>query len=78
MDTTRYPDRLLRDADACAMLGRSRAKFRSQVRAGELPQPVRDGNMTFWRQSELLAVIERMAAARDGAAHDAPTVANDA
>lgn len=65
MDTSRYPDRLLRDREASDMLGRSRAKFRAQVRAGELPQPVRDGNMTFWRQSELLAVIEALAAARD-------------
>jgi predicted DNA-binding transcriptional regulator AlpA len=47
------------------MLGRSRAKFRAQVKAGELPAPVRDGNMTRWRQSELLAVIEKLAAERD-------------
>jgi predicted DNA-binding transcriptional regulator AlpA len=65
MDNQRYADRLLRDTEACAMLARSRAKFRAQVRAGELPQPVRDGCMTRWRESELLAVIERLAAQRD-------------
>ena len=64
----RYPDRLLLDYEAAELLGRSRAKFRADVRAGRLPQPVRDGNMTRWRMTELLAYIERLTAERDAAA----------
>lgn len=62
-----FPDRLLRDYEAAEMLGRSRATFRQQVKRGELPAPVRDGKLTLWRQSELVAVIERLVAERDKA-----------
>jgi predicted DNA-binding transcriptional regulator AlpA len=66
-------DKLLKDNEAAELLGRSRAKFRAQVRAGELPPPVRDGNMTRWRKSELLAVIARLAAERDATSKKAAT-----
>lgn len=63
--TTQYPDRLLRDYEAAAVLGRSRSMFRREVREGRLPPPLRDGNMSRWRQSEILGVIERLTAERD-------------
>lgn len=63
---TAFPDRLMRDFEAATMLGRSRAQFREQVRLGQLPRPIKDGKLSLWRQSELMEVIERLAAQRDG------------
>ncbi|SNS03225.1 transcriptional regulator, AlpA family [Humidesulfovibrio mexicanus] len=30
------------------------------VKSGRFPQPVRNGSMTFWRGSDLLALVEHM------------------
>jgi predicted DNA-binding transcriptional regulator AlpA len=63
-----FPDRLLRDYEAATMLGRSRAQFRHEVSLGTLPPPIRSGKLSLWRQSEMLEIIDNLAAQRDEAA----------
>lgn len=38
----------------------SAATWWAGVKAGRFPKPVRNGSMTFWRGSDLLALIESM------------------
>lgn len=41
--------RLIDESSAAAYLGRSRTRFRDQVAAGALPQPItRNGNRRLW------------------------------
>lgn len=40
--------------DVCA------ATWWGGVKSGRFPKPVRSGNMTFWRGSDLLALVDRL------------------
>jgi hypothetical protein len=45
----RLTPRLIDESSAAAYLGRSRTRFREQVEAGALPQPItRNGNRRLW------------------------------
>jgi len=50
---------LLRDHEACKMLGCSRATFWRRVKDGTLPQPVKIGHMSRFPASEIMQVIEQ-------------------
>ena len=57
-------NRLLDSREAARLLGLSLSHFRRLYRAGRLPKPVRIGvRICGFRQSELLAAIDRRAAA---------------
>jgi predicted DNA-binding transcriptional regulator AlpA len=62
------PALLLSDHAAAALLGISRATFWRRVNDRTLPPPLRLGGVTRWRRSELVAAIERAAAARQATA----------
>lgn len=62
------PAVLLSDFSASALMGVSRATLWRRVASGEFPRPIKLGGRTLWRRDELLAVIERATAERDGAA----------
>lgn len=51
-------DPLIRDGDAAALLGCSKATFWRRVADGTIPRPVKIGGMSRWPQSEILEVIE--------------------
>jgi predicted DNA-binding transcriptional regulator AlpA len=58
-------DRLLiRDADAAALLGCSKATFWRRVADGTVPRPIKIGGTSRWLTSEILAVIQRAEARR--------------
>lgn len=59
-------DTLIRDTDAAALLGCSKATFWRRVADGTIPAPVRIGGMTRWPRSEIVAVIEQAKARRVG------------
>ena len=60
------PAELMSDQSSAAWLGLSRATFWRRVADGTLPRPIRLGGRTLWRRSELRAVIDNLAAERDG------------
>ena len=60
------PAELMSDQPSAAWLGLSRATFWRRVADGTLPRPIRLGGRTLWRRSELRAVIDNLAAERDG------------
>jgi len=60
-------DPLIRDKDAARMIGGSVATFWRRVGDGTIPRPIKIGNMSRWRQSEIEAVIQRAAAEREAA-----------
>lgn len=45
---------LIKDKDAAAMLDMGRSTFWANVKAGNLPQPVKIGGLTRWRVADLL------------------------
>lgn len=49
---------LLREKDACTILGISRATLWRRVKDGTIPQPVKIGGATRFPSSEILHVIE--------------------
>ncbi|RVD11631.1 AlpA family transcriptional regulator [Mesorhizobium sp. M2A.F.Ca.ET.029.05.1.1] len=59
-----HPDPLLKDVEAAAILGISKAGFWRRVKDRTVPQPIKIGAMSRWPQSEILAVIECAKAAR--------------
>jgi predicted DNA-binding transcriptional regulator AlpA len=57
-------DVLIRDADAAALLGCSKATFWRRVADGTIPRPIKIGGMSRWLKSEILDVIRRAEARR--------------
>ncbi|WP_439524656.1 helix-turn-helix transcriptional regulator [Marivita sp.] len=60
-------DRLLRDIEAAAIIGVSKATWWRRVADGTMPQPIRIGSITRWKLSEIAAAIERLAKERPDA-----------
>jgi len=58
-------DPLIKDGEAAAMLGCSKATFWRRVADGTIPRPVKIGGMSRWPQSEIVTVIEQAIAQRD-------------
>lgn len=59
------PERLLRLKQVLAPAGPvpfGKSKWWDGVRKGDYPQPVRHGRVTAWRESDIRALIERIAA----------------
>ena len=56
---------LLRERDACSVLGISRATLWRRVKDGTIPQPVKIGGASRFPRSEIIHVIE-VAMARRG------------
>jgi len=63
-----HHDPLLRDVEACEILGISKPTFWRWVRAGTLPKPLKLGSLSRWPRSDMTKFIERAAQERDGAA----------
>lgn len=59
---------LLSDLGVAAMLGCSRPTVWRRVADGTLPKAIKIGGLTRWPRDEIIAVIERAKAARDGEA----------
>lgn len=58
-----HPEQRLTAVQAMRLTGRGRSKFYSDVEAGKLPKPERDGpNFVRWRAGDLLAALDAMAA----------------
>jgi predicted DNA-binding transcriptional regulator AlpA len=62
-DTT-LPE-LMSDRAAAELLGMSRATLWKLSGLGQLPRPVKIGNMTRWRRDEVYGVIDAATSARD-------------
>ncbi|TNF12797.1 MAG: helix-turn-helix domain-containing protein [Rhodobacteraceae bacterium] len=60
-------DPLIRDAEAAMMLGCSKATFWRRVADGTIPQAIKIGGMSRWRQSDIEGVIARAEAQRRSA-----------
>jgi predicted DNA-binding transcriptional regulator AlpA len=58
-------DRLIRDAQGAEILGCSKATWWRRVADGTLPKPIKIGGMSRWKLSELLDVIDRLAAIQE-------------
>jgi len=56
---------LLTDRAVAELLGMSRATLWKLSRLGQLPRPVKIGNMTRWRRDEVYGVIDAVTSARD-------------
>jgi excisionase family DNA binding protein len=56
---------LLRDREACKLLGCSRATLWRRVQDGTLPAPIKIGHMSRFVASEILEAIERAKLDRD-------------
>lgn len=69
------PPMLLKDGEAAALLGMSRATLWRRSKFGELPKPIKIAGQTRWRREELVAAIERAAAQREGSTAFAQTAA---
>lgn len=58
-------DRLLRVTDIIGgkgdapMIPMSKASFFRAVKRGDIPKPVKIGQSSFWRESDIVAVINR-------------------
>jgi hypothetical protein len=58
--------RLIDESSAAAYLGRSRTRFRDQVEAGALPQPVtRNGNRRLWDRHLLDRYVDALSGLAD-------------
>jgi predicted DNA-binding transcriptional regulator AlpA len=53
--------RLLKDTEAAAAIGVSKATWWRRVADGTMPQPIRIGSITRWKLSEIAAAIEKLA-----------------
>jgi predicted DNA-binding transcriptional regulator AlpA len=58
-------DQLLRDHEAAAVLGCSKATLWRRVADGTIPKPVKIGGMSRWPRSEIVTVIEIAKNARE-------------
>ena len=63
VDTTK-PE-LLPDRAVAELLGMSRATLWKLSRLGQIPRPVKIGNMTRWRRDEIYGVIDAATSTRD-------------
>jgi len=61
-------DRLLTSKEVCKILGRSHASLYRDIAVGLIPAPVKLGASSRWPASEILAVVEKAKAQRDGEA----------
>ena len=52
-------DRLLRVSEVASMLGISPRKIWRMKNTGELPEPIKLGNSTRWRHSDIVEFINR-------------------
>lgn len=57
---------LIRDTEAAALLGCSKATFWRRVADKTIPQPVKIGGTSRWPLSEIIGVIETAKAKRAG------------
>lgn len=63
-----HDDPLLRDVEACEILGISKPTFWRWVRAGTLPKPLKLGSLSRWPRSDMTKFIQRAASQRETAA----------
>jgi predicted DNA-binding transcriptional regulator AlpA len=56
--------RLVRDTEAAAIIGVSKATWWRRVADGTMPQPIRIGSVTRWKVSEIVTAIEKLAKKR--------------
>jgi len=63
-----HHDPLLRDVEACKILGISKPTFWRWVRVGILPKPVKLGSKSRWPRSDMSKFIERAFLERETAA----------
>lgn len=61
LDSASAAMRLIRDTEAAAVLGCSRASVWALVKAGTIPAPLKIGSMARWRLSDIQSVIDRAA-----------------
>lgn len=59
--------RLVKDTEAAAIIGVSKATWWRRVADGTMPQPIRIGSITRWKLSEIAAAIEKLANERPSA-----------
>ncbi|WP_372921731.1 helix-turn-helix transcriptional regulator [Roseovarius sp.] len=62
--TTQASFRLVKDTEAAATIGVSKATWWRRVADGTMPQPIRIGSITRWKLSEIAAAIEKLAKER--------------
>lgn len=53
--------RLVKDTEAAAIIGVSKATWWRRVADGTMPQPIRIGSITRWKLSEIAAAVEKLA-----------------
>lgn len=57
-------ERLLSVKAVCTALDMHRATLYRKIKAGEIPQPLKDGPRSKWPESEIQPYIERLKAQR--------------
>ena len=65
--TSNPPDELLRDHQACQLIGCSKSTFWRRVADGTFPRPLKIGGLSRWPQSEILNAIELAKTRRNAA-----------
>lgn len=60
-DRKHTPDNLITVSALVEMLQRSRASIYRDIKRGTFPKPLKLGNSSRWRRSEIAAYIERLA-----------------
>lgn len=50
----------------------SKSSWWAGVKSGKYPKPVKHGSSTFWKSSDILALIEEIAAGGQGGNHERP------
>ncbi len=59
-------DRLLTDREVATRLGLSKATVWRHAAAGLLPRPLKLGHASRWPESDVVEVVQRLKALRDG------------
>lgn len=63
-----HDDPLIKDVEACEILGISKPTFWRWVRAGILPKPLKLGSLSRWPRSDMTKFIEQAARERNATA----------
>lgn len=66
-------DDLIRDSEACKIIGCSKSSFWRRVADGTFPRPVKIGGLSRWLKADILNVIEQASERRK----DVSVQAND-